>query len=322
MKRLLILLIFFFLLYGLSSHNTLQGSVEYSYSISGEDNIRIGDIVSVNFSMVIEEEFLYSISGSDELASEDYYIAGEEKEIVTAEKDGSIKRVSKSFSIMPKKEGNIIIPPLKIEYWREGEPEKKSFLLTNPIDMNVISNLSGDDNIPRDIKGPFILKKSYMAHIIVFFLFLTAVSIILYLYYKRRMNIPEKPAEVIPPENIARRKLAELIESELLEKGSLKLFLFRLTQIIKEYIQGAYFFNATDMTTSELGISLRQADIEEKLYESIMQYFIECDLYKFSDIGIEVQKAKELYDRGYDLVERDSSGRKAKIVYSSTGEAD
>ena len=90
---------------------------------------------------------------------------------------------------------------------------------------------------------------------------------------------PLSPPQKIPPWKIALDKLIKLRESDLISRDIVS-YHFRLSYILREYLEAQYHFNALEMTSSEIaGVlpSLQVADAEELI--GILRY---CDQVKFA----------------------------------------
>lgn len=298
----------------------LYGDVLYEYYPDRREDIRVGDILHITLELWISEDYLYKISGTEELVSEDYFIISDDPQEDIYDRDKKAKHITKKYGIMPSRKGSITILPVKIEYWHADDDYSSdiSLIYTSPIHLSVSSNLADDTADPKQIRGPFVIQKSLWPFISVFVLILFLISGLLFVLNRRKMKL-KKPEIIIPPEEIAGRKLLMLMKKGYLVQGSIKLFLFELTFIMKEYLSGAYCLNALDMTTREISIYLRQARIKDELYFQIIDFFLECDLYKFSDSAADSSKAKELYDFACTFVERDSASRKARLLYEGEG---
>lgn len=310
MRKIQIILIFFILFNSISYSN-----IVYEYYADKNEEIVIGDIISINLDIWVPENFAFDIAGISELQSESYIIIGEEPFTKKFDKEKNSYFHRKSIKIICAKEGKTSLPPMKIEYWHNEEPDKKSLLLTNPISLNILSNIAGDDIELRDIRGPFEIKASYIYLLFIVFVLIALILLLFYFYYYKNKQLMEKPEEIIPPENTAYIRLRDLLDKKYLQKGFLKIFLFELTSIIKEYIGNAYFINAVDMTSNEIDPVLKSTEIDPDLYNDLMAFLRECDIYKFSNISFDRSRAKELYDSAFSLVEIDASGRKKRMIY-------
>lgn len=92
--------------------------------------------------------------------------------------------------------------------------------------------------------------------------------------------IPAKKIE--PPYDEAMRRLAQLKEAQLWEKGQEKLFYTDLTDILRNYLNRRFGINAKEMTSSQIMRAVR-CNEETKLSDSLMAQVLEiADYVKFA----------------------------------------
>ncbi|MEO1435027.1 MAG: hypothetical protein AAFV80_05780 [Bacteroidota bacterium] len=92
----------------------------------------------------------------------------------------------------------------------------------------------------------------------------------------------EEPPIVIPPYVTAYRKLDQLKEDKLWQKGEIKTYQSRLTFILREYIGGQYQFNALESTTEEILNQLREVAISGDWKIRLRELLQIADLVKFA----------------------------------------
>ncbi len=102
---------------------------------------------------------------------------------------------------------------------------------------------------------------------------------------RRRKTDPEgvrsKPLE--PAHVLAFRELDKLKEEKLWERGEVKTFYTRLTDIIRQYIEHQYTIPAMESTTSEILLAFRRSNREDGLLDDMLQELLEmADLVKFA----------------------------------------
>lgn len=301
-------LLFIFVL-SISLQIPANAGINYDYYVNMQNDIFVGSVLQISLDIQAEEGYAFEIIHDGLLKSDDYVFIREGQVISLND-----QKYNKTFYIIPSRDGKIYVDPVKIEYWSDEWPEKRNFVLTGNIPVNVVSNILEGGLVPRDIKGPFDLAASYL-YLLLFLLVLLLLSVLTAVLHFRKKKTKEEQKTAVPAEYTAKNRLNELIEKGYLEQGKLKLFLFELTFIIKEYISNAYLLNSVEMTVSELENALRAQDIDRAIFTEIMDFFRACDIYKFSDTVFEKTRARELYDIGSDFVDRDSFARKARMVY-------
>ncbi len=102
---------------------------------------------------------------------------------------------------------------------------------------------------------------------------------------RQRKEDPEglrsKPLE--PAHVAAFRELDRLKEAKLWEKGEVKLFYIRLSNIVREYVEQQYSIPAMESTTSEILSNFHRFNREDNLLDEMLQELLEmADLVKFA----------------------------------------
>ena len=217
------------------------------------------------------------------------------------ERDGQLLH-EKWFKLQPDIVGTYIIPSMAVLYIEETGDKKE--LKTPQIFLEVISSLTNEEGeksvdiidikplqkMERDLK-PFILAGCAAAVLLV-----VAVCILLYLR-KRKKNSFEKrrPAHLIALEDIEK-----LEKDGLVERGIIKEYYFRLSDIFRTYIENRFDIPAVEQTTPEL---VPEIDKLEKI-DSAVKLKAE-EFLKYSDL---VKFAK------YSPQQEEIEGNKQKIV--------
>lgn len=180
----------------------------------------------------------------------------------------------------------------KLDSWKTG-PISLSYLdragntgtlVTDPISLTVLSSL-GEDAEEAQLKP--IQGIIPTRNLILTYLYLAAglfgASIITVLglmwWYKRggphevSVTIPEDPPHVL-----ARREIEELNAQGLFERGHVKAFYFRFSEILRRYLEALRDFPAAEFTTEEIA-----ACIYEEQDRMLIPMLQQADLVKFAD---------------------------------------
>jgi len=150
----------------------------------------------------------------------------------------------------------------------------------------VLSVLAEGDTLLRDIK-PLQKYPLQLPFWIYLLLLLLALSAGIYLWWKR----PEKPKRkyiaqpeikepVLPAWEKALKALDELLTEDLLDKGETVLYHFRLSNILRAFLEETYNFPALEMTGREIAVSLNRRNIPQA--QEIRKFITYCDLVKFA----------------------------------------
>lgn len=140
----------------------------------------------------------------------------------------------------------------------------------------------------RDIKPPVYFPTNYLLFIIIGIIVVLAAIVFLGLFLKKtREKRCKKP---LPPEKtahqIARESLAALSSENLPEAGRIKEYYFRLSDIIRRYIEDRFMIKAPEMTTEEFLFSLGDATWFSAGHKDLLKEFLNlCDIVKFAKYG-------------------------------------
>lgn len=132
------------------------------------------------------------------------------------------------------------------------------------------------------------------------------LGIRLYRRYRHRKlhPAPHTVPEIIRlPEEVAMEALNKLKEKSLVEKGEYKQFHVEASDIIRLYVEGKFYIQALESTTSELILEFRQKRLMEENYVSLLRRFLEvCDLVKFAKYKPSNEECIEVFNEAVGLV--------------------
>jgi hypothetical protein len=139
-----------------------------------------------------------------------------------------------------------------------------------------------------DIKEPFEVPLTFMEILpyLIVGLLLIGIIILLWYFWRRRQTTPEEPVQVKPsiPAHIwALQELDELAKQKLWQKGKIKLFHSRLSEIIRSYIEFRFDIPAMEQITSEIVDSFTKAKIlDQEVLDNLHHALELSDLVKFA----------------------------------------
>jgi hypothetical protein len=132
-------------------------------------------------------------------------------------------------------------------------------------------------------------------------LLLLIIWIIIRLIKHKPVFRKEKPAE--PPHVRAIRELNELQHQKLWQNGRHKEYYTRLTDILREYLDGRYGVDAPEMTSEEILAALKRVGVSAKHFADLQRLLGESDLVKFAKYLPEQEYHEEAYYKVYYFVE-------------------
>jgi hypothetical protein len=140
------------------------------------------------------------------------------------------------------------------------------------------------------------------AYIII--LVLIALAVPVFIYFKNKKKTEEKL--VLPPrlaEEIAKDALKALKEMRLAEKGLIKEYYIRLSDIIRTYIENRYRIFSMDRTTWELFQEMKSKRIERSHADKINYFLEDCDMVKFAKYTPDQKEIEEIYKKAEEIIE-------------------
>ncbi len=281
-----------------TGHVSLQAKVD-------KNRIRIGDLIKYSIivthddSVKIKMPLLGANLGAFEIR--DYEDAEPEK------KDGRIIRrreyVISTFDI-----GEYEIPPVTVRYSLPGDTTWKE-LTTEKLKITVESMKPSEEGDIRDIKAPLEIPLDWWRiarWILAGVIFLIIVGLILF-YIKRKREgkslLPRREKPKRPPHEIALEELEALQNEKLLEKGEVKQFYSRISDIIRRYFENRFFIPALEMTTGQLVEAMENTEIEPEVIEIVESFLSVCDLVKFAKYIPTEEENEKTTSSAFQIVE-------------------
>ena len=101
---------------------------------------------------------------------------------------------------------------------------------------------------------------------------------------------------------MALEALDELERSSLLERGQVKRWHVRVSEIIRTYVEGQLEVPALEMTTGEVVAGLRGAALGGRVTGAFHAFLARCDLVKFAKLRPGTDESRELLGAARSLV--------------------
>ncbi len=199
--------------------------------------------------------------------------------------------------------GLVEIPPLVVKYARKPtqadvEPVFENELATEPLEIEVRSALTTQDSVfePRGITGvlrpPREPLSPWIWAAIAGALLIGALVIAAFVVWLKRRA--QRPAPPILPEVWALRALAQLEAADLISSGQAKEFYYRLSEIVRVYIELKFGLAAPEMTTEEfLGALARDRGALPYDANRLRDFLQACDLVKYAALRPRTEDARQ-----------------------------
>lgn len=202
------------------------------------------------------------------------------------------------YKIVALEAGLLDFPPVPFYVMRKGT--SKDTLWSEPFNLEVKTVLQSDNQDLREINAPLPIRLGFWDYVIPLIV-LGLVVLLIYRLKKRKKKeeevepepvaVPEPPKDTRPAFVIALEKLEELRSERLPERGQMLEYYFRLTWILRFFLELQYGFNAVEMTTSEISRELYEG--MEPRRNEILRLLASSDMIKFAERPASVEQAGE-----------------------------
>ncbi len=194
---------------------------------------------------------------------------------------------STSFTITAYDTGTFIIPPLNVRY-KSSVDTATLFAESSPIPVFVHGMAVDTTKEIKDIKPPMTPGISFseiLPYLIGIVVIAAVVWVVFYVMKKRKRGesiIPEPPPR--PAHEVALEALRSLDAEKLWQRGKVKEYHSKLTDIVRLYIERRFDVRALEMITDEILSAQEIKRIDHELYNDLRELLTLADLVKFARV--------------------------------------
>ena len=219
--------------------------------------------------------------------------------------DGRIS-ISTEYLVSSYDSGFYYVP----EFLFETATEK---VTSNPVGLTVntvqVNEQTDDINAEKNIMfAPFswieLARWSGIGLAAVLIIAIIVLLLMRFVFNKKVTILPETPEVVLPAHVVALQKLEQIKTEKIWQQGQIKQFYTDITDVIREYLSGAYGINAMEMTTDEIvALVKKNKDLDE--IRLVLKDMLELsDLVKFAKfVPLENENEKAVLD-AFMIVEK------------------
>jgi hypothetical protein len=193
-------------------------------------------------------------------------------------------QLSQSFVITCFDSGVYSLPPFEAAY-NNGDSfvSVQSNLIQLKFNTMKVDTASGFKDIKPPAEIPFSIW-DYIYYIIIGLVLLLVGGLSYYLYqkYRKPKLLIDGYDPHIDPHIIALEALKQLDNEKLWQKGSVKIYFIRLSDIVRIYIERRFSFIAMEMTTDEIITTLQEIKLSDNLINDMKNTLSIADLAKFA----------------------------------------
>ena len=181
---------------------------------------------------------------------------------------------------------DVSLPAIKIDYRIEDDTTLQS-ILSNPVSFTVHRIVVSQEEDIKDIKPPVRIPLNWWMIALWILIGLILIALLVYLYkkyFKKKPVVqPVQPKKIKIPLHIeALSKLDKLDSEQLWQKGFIKDYHSRITEIIREYFEKRFDLPALEMTTSESLRDLAKHPEADNVLNITEKFLNNADLVKFA----------------------------------------
>ncbi len=274
-----------------------------SVAIRAEANpqeIYVGDQIAFNLFVTVSSDVACGpVATSTAIGNFDVLVIS--SPTATIDKDGKTTSAY-HFLLTTFSTGTQTIPPIPMQFAIVGGPGTET--TTEPINIKVRSLLEekGDEGNIRPLKGLFDFKSYFWLWVLAA---LVGTALLLWLGW-RWIKIQRAGGVVIPAvpprpaDQVAWEAITHLENENLVAAGQTKEFYYRLSVILREYLEARYQMSAMEKTTSELLAEFRKRSFSMTITQLSRDFFDSADLVKFAkftpsaeDVASDLNKVKQ-----------------------------
>jgi hypothetical protein len=185
-----------------------------------------------------------------------------------------------ALTLMPMRLGALSFPELKVIAEDGTEYQSDRFR------VQILSVRAEGDTLLRDITPikRYHLEPDFRLFIALAILGLILLILLIIRLLKRSKDSGSEilPQVVVPNWKRALEMLSELLKTDLLTRGQYVAFHYRLSEILRSYLEAEHRFNAAEMTTFEIRLFLRERSQKIPKEDELISFLRSCDLVKYA----------------------------------------
>ncbi len=202
--------------------------------------------------------------------------------------------------------GSYAIPPARVRYRAPGAMER--FIESPALFLTVEKLLDSPDAMKdvRDIQdvvdapSRFWRVIAFISAVVAFI----AISIVFGLYLFRRLRARASMEVLRLAHEIAYEQIDDLQRANLVAAGRTREYYFRLSEVVRLYVQNRFKILAPDMTTEEFLDVVARTRVLQDAHRDLVRVFLQhCDLVKFAKYQPRPYEIQEAYLSARRLVD-------------------
>jgi hypothetical protein len=192
--------------------------------------------------------------------------------------------------------------------YRIGNDTSLQTANTNPVSFTVHTVEVQPEEEIKDVKEPIKIPLDWRMILLYLLIALVIGSLAYFLYkkYKKKHEGEEKEevAHKVPSYITALNNLHELEEEKLWQKGLVKEYHSRITEIIRRYFEERFYLPALELTTTEAIRRLSARYDTDEILQTTEEFLNNADLVKFAKYKPLPDLNTEMMKQAYQIIEK------------------
>ena len=263
----------------------------------------VGDYIHYNIEVVTRKNIQLLQPTLPDSLSQLELISVEEPKII---EDDKSKTINYGFIFAGFDSISATIPPVVIEY-RSAEDTLYKRISSDSLTVNIHTVPVSKAEEIKDVKSPILIPFDWKWLLLWIVLAVIAVIVGKYLYKKYNLKKSEEPIKKrvvkIPAHVKASRALNNLEKEQLWQKGFVKEYHSRITEIIRTYFEERFNLAAMELTTTESMLQLNNIKEAENILDLTFNFLTNADLVKFAKFRPLESVNKEMMIQANNIVQ-------------------
>ncbi|MDE6541535.1 MAG: BatD family protein [Muribaculaceae bacterium] len=190
-----------------------------------------------------------------------------------------------TLTLQPFDPDTVTLPPLRVASGTDTAESRPLVLKVLPVELDSLTEI-------HPMEGPVAYPARWYDWVpqwasnywpwILLGLGLIAAAVAGWLYWRRGGTVVVRRKRVVPPYELAMRRLGQLRERRLTENGREKEYYTELTDILRQYLDGRFGINAMEMPSTEIMRTLRHNEATRMSAERMQDVLEVADFVKFA----------------------------------------
>lgn len=203
---------------------------------------------------------------------------------------------------------DISIPGIPVGY-KVGKDTTTLLAYTNPVNFTVHTLEVESDGEIKDVKEPVRIPLDWRIILLYLLIVLAIIILARILYLRRKKKLEEKNKQTkivrkVPAYITALNSLHSLEEEKLWQKGYVKEYHSKITEIVRKYFEERFYLPALELTTSEAMKKLGNRNDASGILQTTGEFLNNADLVKFAKYKPIASVNEEMMKQAYQIVEK------------------